>query len=143
MGRIGIDIVQVSQVEDSIAAFGARYVTRIYTPREVIDAGGSPARLAARFAAKEATLKVLSAGDRGIDFRSIEVVRREDGEPTLVLRGTAHDLAVEAGLSGFEISLSHDGEYATAVVLADLIAPPLERRTARRRYGQRRGQRCR
>jgi holo-[acyl-carrier protein] synthase len=133
LGRIGIDIVQVSQVRESIAAFGPRYVERIYTARVVFDTGGAPARLAARFAAKEATLKVLDSNDRGVDFRSIEIVKSESGAPRLVLRGTARDLACEAGLHRFEVSLSHDGEYATAIVLAERLVFPTNRRVRSRR----------
>jgi holo-[acyl-carrier protein] synthase len=77
-------------------------------------------RLAARFAAKEATLKVLRAGDEGISLRAIEVRRDPGGWVDLELTGPAAALAAEAGLSGFAVSLTHDGGYASAVVLAEL-----------------------
>ncbi len=128
MGRIGIDIVEVAQVEAAISTFGDRYLRRIYTDGELGDAhlGSSRAasHLAARFAAKEALLKVLSAPDRGIDPRSIEVVRGPDGAPRLALFGSARELAHEAGITALSVSLSHDGGYATAVVLAETHPPP-------------------
>lgn len=123
MTRIGIDIVLVSEVEASMAAFGDRYLERVYTARELADSARAPARLAARFAAKEAALKALSVDDRGIDPRNIEVVRGASGAPTLELSGSARDLARERGVDRLAVSLSHEGGYATAVVLGE-AAPP-------------------
>ena len=61
--RVGTDVVAVHQVADSVARFGPRYLQRVYTDHELDSCAGSPtfraARLAARFAAKEATIKVL------------------------------------------------------------------------------------
>ena len=145
MARIGIDIVEVAQVRASIEAFGDRYVSRVYSARERADSAGSPDRLAARFAAKEATLKVLSQGDRGVDWRSIEVVRGENGEPRIELAGVAHDLAQSLGLVNITVSMSHDAEYATAVVLAELKRDRARRGSfaLRRKLGRRRETRCR
>ena len=83
-------MVSVDQVRDSVAAHGERYLKRIYTPREIWDSSTQaivdPARLAARFAAKEATFKVLRVGDEPVSWRDVEVRAR----PLGLGRATAH-----------------------------------------------------
>lgn len=122
--RVGIDLVQVARTQESLDRFGQRFLSRVFTTREVSDSFAAPAvavhRLAARFAAKEATIKVLRPGAelRWIDFRSIEVQRQPDGSPQLVLTGDAAALAAAAQLGAFTLSMSHEGDYATAVVVA-------------------------
>jgi holo-[acyl-carrier protein] synthase len=120
--RVGIDLVCVDAVQESIATHAERYLRRIYTDREIDDCtsaqGVDPRRLAARFAAKEATIKALRAGYAGISWRTIEVLRNTDGSVELELSGPAADLAVESGLTAFALSITHDGEYASAVVVA-------------------------
>jgi len=122
---VGIDLVRTSSVAASIAELGERYLQRIYTEGEVAYARAAPelmaARLAARFAAKEATMKALDLGERGVGWRDIEVVRGANGAPSIALHGGAA-LAAEARM--LSVSLSHEGDYATAVVIAyGAIAP--------------------
>lgn len=121
--RVGIDLVSVQAVRESIREHGERYLKRVYTDgelRDCRDAGGvSAERLAARFAAKEAALKVLRPDEQSVPWSSIEVVRRRSGWVELELSGSAAALAAEGGLSGFALSISHEGDYATAVVVAE------------------------
>lgn len=63
-------------------------------------------------------MKVLRPGDVGLDLRHIEVRRMAGGWSELVLHGAAETLARQAGLRSFSVSMSHEGEYATAVVVA-------------------------
>lgn len=118
-----VDIVEIGQVAASLVDFGDRYARRVYTDREIAYAYSAPAhaasRLAARFAAKEAVVKLLRPGDVGLDPRSIEVVLEKDGAPRIELAGQAARLAVERRLGRFTASLSHDGGYAVAVVSAE------------------------
>ncbi|GAC1321452.1 MAG: holo-[acyl-carrier-protein] synthase [Chloroflexota bacterium] len=120
--RVGIDLVSIADVSASIAQFDRGYLDRIFTPREQQDCTGEAeqfaSRLAARFAAKEAAIKVLCPGDQGLGWTSIEVQRAPDGWPELVLHGAAGALALQHGLTSFAVSLSHEGAYATAVVVA-------------------------
>lgn len=116
--RVGLDLVHVPQIADAIAAQGDRYLERIYTAEELRDCGGQAHRLAARFAAKEAVMKVLGRGDEALPWTSISVSRDASGRPTLRLSGEAAELARIRGLDVFELSLSHDGDYSAAVVLA-------------------------
>ena len=123
--RVGIDLVQAASVADALAEHGDHYLRRVYTAQEVADctpsAGGAsapdPLRLAARFAAKEAAMKVLEPGDAAVPWPAIEIVRTPGGAPTLRLHGPAADLASAAGLTAFALSFTHEADYAAAVVV--------------------------
>jgi holo-[acyl-carrier protein] synthase len=122
--RVGLDLVAVASIEEALAAPNAdRYLERVYTEREVEDCrtptGIDAERLAARFAAKEATLKVIPAGDEGVSFRAIEVRRETSGRVHLVLTGRAAALAASSGIVDLALSLTHEGGFAAAVVVAD------------------------
>jgi holo-[acyl-carrier protein] synthase len=116
--RIGLDLVSVEAVAAAIATHGDRYLRRTYTEEELRDCAGEPERLAARFAAKEAAMKALDRGDEPLPWTSIAVHRDAGGRPTLQLSGAAAELAARRGLANFELSLTHDGGYSAAVVLA-------------------------
>lgn len=124
---VAVDIVEIGQVAASLDRFGARYAERVYTPGEIAHAfdapPSAPARLAARFAAKEAVVKLLRPGDVGIDPRNIEVVVATDGAPGIVLAGAAERLAAQRGMTRFSVSMSHDGGYAVAVVSVERDGP--------------------
>jgi holo-[acyl-carrier protein] synthase len=117
--RVGVDLVSVAAVEEALKDHGDRYLARVYTEREVKDSARDPSRLAARFAAKEATLKVLRAHEIGIPWPSIEVVRTDWGGVTIALDGVAAARAEEEGLHGFALSLSHEEGFAIAVVMSE------------------------
>jgi len=123
--RVGIDAQQVSEVRRALVDHGDRYRRRVYTEQEVESCGGWGADpdeaaegLAARFAAKEAVLKVLRVSERMPPFTDIEVVREPGGWPSLRLAGVALALAEEVGLRDFELSLSHTADIAVAAVIA-------------------------
>jgi holo-[acyl-carrier protein] synthase len=121
--RVGTDLVPVDGVRDSIREHGPRYLKRIYTEGELRDCsteqGVIAERLAARFAAKEAILKVLRPGDEAIPWRALGVVRRGAGWVEVELTGRAAELAAASGLSNFALSISHEAGYASAVVIAE------------------------
>ena len=120
--RVGADVVSVQQVQQSMDRFGSRYLERVYTPHELESSvGRAPVRaasLAARFAAKEATFKVLRPVGHQPDWRSVEVRRHADGWCTMALSGHAATLADQAGIAELAVSLTHDGDVAAAVVVA-------------------------
>jgi len=120
--RVGIDVTEIEQVQTAIARFGSRYEQRLFTALERTEATGTPAvraaSLAARFAAKEAALKVLEVGDDPPPWTSIEVRRDPEGHPNLHLDGAAARMAADRGLGSWSVSLSHDGPIAAAVVAA-------------------------
>ncbi len=126
VARVGIDLVSVESVRDSLREHPTRYLNRLYTEREVTDcriAGEVDAeRLAARFAAKEATLKVLRPTTQAVPWLTIELRRDPGGWPWLALHGAAAELATDSGIVDLAVSLTHEGAYASAVVIAE-IAP--------------------
>jgi holo-[acyl-carrier protein] synthase len=111
----GVDIVEIDRVAGLLARHGDRFRHRVYTDREWDDAGGRPASLAARFAAKEALIKAL--GSREPALREIEVVRPERSQPTLRLWGRAAQIARAQAVRELAVSLSHGREHAVAVVV--------------------------
>ena len=121
---MGSDLVWVPDVESSVHQFGERYLKFIFTSQEI--AYCRPERdklsclgLAARFAAKEATMKLLRPGrDQLLPWRSIEVVQCLNGAPNIRLHEPASQMAKVAGIDQINLSMSHDRDYATAVVVA-------------------------
>ena len=120
--RLGIDLVHIPRIEESLRDFGQRFTQKLFTDAEVAYAQSSPtelaSRIAARFAAKEATIKALSLSDAGVNWREMEVVRADDGACALVLHGKALEVARALHIGRVLVCLSHDGEYAAAVVAA-------------------------
>jgi holo-[acyl-carrier protein] synthase len=118
---VGTDLVLVADVRDSLDFFGDRYLRRVYTPAEIDTCRGhdgllSASCLAARFAAKEATVKAMRT-DAGVSFLDIEVGNDSTGAPTLTLSGSLRRQADQLGAVPASISLAHHGEYAIAVCL--------------------------
>jgi holo-[acyl-carrier protein] synthase len=125
---LGVDVVQVSHIAESLAAFGDRFTRRLFTQQEISDAGEEARvrdeRLAARFAAKEATLKAFGWCHLGLSWRDMEVRRQASGACVLALHGRAAELAQQQGIHQWALSLSHDGDHAVAVVAATLPSQP-------------------
>lgn len=118
--RIGCDVVMVADVERSMDSFGERYLRRTFTEREVAESAGPTRgrRLAARFAAKEAVMKVLRPVDDAVPWTSIEVRRASWGGCEIELTGAAARLAAREMLGEIQISMSHEGEIAFATAIA-------------------------
>jgi holo-[acyl-carrier protein] synthase len=129
---IGIDVVQIPRIRRLLERWQDRFLARVFTPDEVAYALGrhDPAEhLAARFAAKEATLKALGTGlSMGVRWREMEVRRTRGQRPTLVLSGRAAELGAARGVRVLHVSLTHDGDYAMAQVLAEGGPTPAEDR---------------
>jgi len=134
---VGIDFVDIDEVATSIETLGDAYLDRLFTAHERASCIGSrrtqAASFAARFAAKEAALKVLAPTGPRPEWRSIEVVRLPHGACELHLHGTAAALADAAGLYSFSVSLTHEGALAAAVVVCECpaTAPSITRLGAR------------
>jgi holo-[acyl-carrier protein] synthase len=118
--RIGLDVVDVDRFRHSLRRTPGM-VDRLFTEAERAYASTArdPAeRFAVRFAAKEATMKALGVGLGAFGFLEAEVVRPSSGPPTLELRGRAAALAAAAGITRWELSLTHSRLVAIAVVVA-------------------------
>lgn len=116
--RTGIDLIEISRLEEMAPAIRQRFLKRVFTPLELELLGDSPASLAGRFAAKEAAAKALGTGIGAISWQEIEIRRGEKGEPLLVLNGRALEIALLLGLQTWSVSISHNRTTAAAVVVA-------------------------
>ena len=115
----GVDVIEIHRVKDVAERYGDRFLGRIYTEGELAYCRGRAPQLAARFAAKEAVMKALGTGTRGVRWRDIEVVRHPGGPPTVRLHGSALSRAERIGLRHLALSLSHSREYAVASVVGE------------------------
>lgn len=116
--RVGCDVMAIEEIQDSLAAFGDRYLRKVFTANEITDCRGRNRvhRLAARFAAKEAVIKAFAEPDMAFPLREIEVTR--DGPlPKLRLSGGIAERAQQQGWLSSSLSLSHADCHAMAVVL--------------------------
>ena len=119
---LGTDLVAIPRVESLLTRHRERFLVRVFTAAEQAECLGRarPAiHLAARVAAKEAAMKALGTGwSLGVRWLDVEV--RSDGgtAPSLTLGGAARLRAEAQGIRQTLVSLSHDGEYALAVVIA-------------------------
>ena len=117
MTAIGVDIVEIERVESAIKRWGDRFLNRIYTETELKICRDRFLSLAARFAAKEAVMKVLGTGGRGIGWREIEILTGDDGKPSVKLYGHALDRAEELDFNELSVSLSDSKHHAVAVAI--------------------------
>jgi holo-[acyl-carrier protein] synthase len=113
--ELGIDIIRVERIKDSLARFGDRFTNRVLTPTEQAYVRGRPETMAGRWAAKEAVSKVLGLGVRGIGWRDIEIERLPTGQPAVKLHGRAQRRAEQLGMGRVAISISHESEFAVAI----------------------------
>lgn len=116
--QVGTDIVEIARIAAALGRFGGRFLERVYTPAEQALCHGRPSELAARFAAKEAAMKALGTGRRGVGWREVEVLADMRGRPLLHLHGRAAARAAALGLPNLAVSLSHERGHAIAVVIA-------------------------
>lgn len=116
----GVDIVEVSRIRKMVKRWGKRFLDRIYTDTELRICKGKPERLASRFAGKEAVMKALGTGARGISWREIEIASESSGKPVVNLYGKAQAKAENLGLRELAISLSDTREYSVAFVVGDM-----------------------
>jgi holo-[acyl-carrier protein] synthase len=113
--ELGIDIIKVDRIADTLARFGSRFSDRVLTPAEQRYVRSRPETMAGRWAAKEAVSKVLGLGVRGIGWRDIEVERLPTGQPSVRLHGRAAARAEQLGMGRIALSISHESDYAVAI----------------------------
>ncbi|MEU8265962.1 holo-ACP synthase [Sphaerisporangium sp. NPDC049002] len=111
---IGVDLVDIARLEAALERTPA-LLDRLFTDAE---RGLPVASLAARFAAKEAVAKALGAPP-GLGHREAEVTTAAGGRPGLQVSGRAAEVAAELGVRRWHLSLSHDGGFAVAYVIAE------------------------
>lgn len=133
---IGVDLALIPRLREVVERWDERFLRRVFTDEEIAYCRRRRdpiPHFAARFAAKEATLKALGTGlAMGVNWREMEV-RRERGEaPTLELHGRSRELGLARGGCRMLLALTHEGEYALAqALLVDddpaLVADPARR----------------
>jgi holo-[acyl-carrier protein] synthase len=119
----GVDIVEVSRMEQAISRFGERFLSRVFTENEIRYCNSkknSTERFAARFAAKEAAMKALGTGmRRGVSWQHIEVGHEPGGRPTIRFSDTTAQIAAQLGAKHVSLSLSHTPQHAIAYVILE------------------------
>ncbi|MDO8531898.1 MAG: holo-ACP synthase [Dehalococcoidia bacterium] len=119
MHHVGVDIIEIPRIRQALDRWGERFLRRIYTPGEAAYCRNRAPQLAARFAAKEAVMKALGTGIRGVGWREIEVVRERGQAPSIRLHGRAQKRASDLKLTGLAISISHSRDYAVVMVVGE------------------------
>lgn len=116
---LGMDIVEVERIRKALR--NESFKTRVYTPAEIIycESCSDPALpYAARFAAKEAVAKALGTGiGAQCGINEVEVIKKESGEPSLVLHSKAAITAQRMGINSWKITLTHSQTSAGATVI--------------------------
>src|SRR5215470_5725712 len=129
MGQIagtGIDVIEVERIKRALTRprIGERFRARVFTPGEIAycESRGLPRyqSYAARFAAKEATMKAMGTGwNRNVGWSEIEVVRERGKAPTIALHGKSAEFARKRNISKFHLSITHTAKEAIAHVIAE------------------------
>ncbi len=122
MHSLGVDIIEIERIEKAMERFGKRFLHRVYTDAELRVCRNKPSRLASRFAAKEAVMKSLGTGTKGVGWREIEILHDAKGKPLVSLCGRARNRAEDLGLGELAVSLSDSRDYAVAFVVGETTA---------------------
>jgi holo-[acyl-carrier protein] synthase len=116
---IGIDIIEISRIKESIEKYGDKFLKKIYTENEIkycLTKTNKFQHLAARFAAKEAVYKALTTGwEKGLSWQNIEVFNEPSGMPFVKLNGKLENFLSDN--KSLKISMSHSRDYVTCVAI--------------------------
>jgi holo-[acyl-carrier protein] synthase len=118
----GIDLVDFPRIEELIKRHGGRFLNKVFTAAEQAYAEANKnvtEKLAGRFAAKEAVLKLLGTGWRGkIAWTDIEIINNPTGQPEVVLCGEVKKIADKLGIKHISVSITHTANFAIASAVA-------------------------
>ena len=118
----GIDLVDFPRIEEMIEQHGQRFLDRVFTAAEqaYAEANKNEAeKLAGRFAAKEAILKLMGTGWKGkISWTDIEIINNPTGQPEVTLRGEVKRIAANLGIKHVSVSITHTANFAIASAVA-------------------------
>lgn len=121
----GIDLVIIKRIENIVRRWGDNFICRIFTPLEqeyCEKKGNKYQSYAGKFAAKEALLKALGLGLRGVNWREIEVINDNFGQPIIKTSGRLKEITSNKKVDKYFLTISHTKEYALAEVI--LEGPP-------------------
>jgi len=118
----GIDLVDFPRIEEMITRHGERFLNKVFTAAEQAYAEANKngtEKLAGRFAAKEAILKLMGTGWRGkIAWTDIEIINNPAGQPEVTLSGEVKKIADKLGIKHISISITHTANFAIASAVA-------------------------
>ena len=121
---IGIDIIEISRIKESIDKYGERFLEKIFTVKEIEYCEGKANKYqhyAARFSAKEAVAKALSTGwNNDFSWQNIEVFNEPTGMPYVKLTGKLREFLSDD--KELKISMSHSRDYVTCVAIIYKVA---------------------
>lgn len=118
---IGIDLVNIKRIKKMHEKWGDAFLDKIYTSSEIAycKTKARPYQhLAARFAIKEAAIKMLDKAE-GLSWQDIEIENKASGKPELKLKRSARKAADLIGIKKVHISISHEKELAVAQVIGE------------------------
>jgi len=117
----GLDLIECERVAVVVERHGQRFLDRVLTPCEQAYCNthrDSIPRIAGRFAAKEAILKMLGTGWRGkIAWTDMEITNDPAGRPQVALTGHTARISTEQGISRVLVSITHTPNYAAATAI--------------------------
>jgi holo-[acyl-carrier protein] synthase len=124
---VGVDLVEVQRIQSILDRHGEAFLLRILRPGEIEYCrtyNRPAAHVAARFAAKEAISKAFGTGiGAQLGWHDVEILRNENGCPTVLLHGQALGLLAQKGAARVLITLTHTAQHAMAVAILDSEAP--------------------
>lgn len=119
----GVDSIRIERIQSSIEQYGETFLSRVFTGEERAYCREKPdpsQHFAARFAGKEAVMKVVGIGwEKGVSWRDIEIHRPEGNRPIVRLTGRLGQVADDKKINHIHISLTHDSERATAFAIGE------------------------
>jgi len=118
MLRSGVDLIEINRLSDINPAVRERFITRVFTEKEIEICKGNDINRSGRFAAKEAISKALGTGIGEIHWKDIEILQKENGEPIVNLHEKAKQKEKELGITIWALSISHSRNLAMAFVVA-------------------------
>ena len=120
---IGIDIIEIDRIRESVEKYGEKFLQKIYTTNELdycLKKQNKFQHLAARFAAKEAVFKAMeSSWKKGMSWKDIEISNKPSGMPIVKLNGKLKTFL--ASNKSLKISMSHSDNYVTCIALISTI----------------------
>ena len=120
---LGIDLIEVQRIRQVFARHGEKFIERIFSPGEAAycaERGDPMQHFAARFAAKEATVKALG-GWRGLRWRDIVCASGKGAAPQLIVAGPLGEAFAKLGVGRSMVSLTHTDQIAGAVVVLEAL----------------------
>lgn len=116
--RSGIDIIEISRLDEINPAIRQRFISRVYTAHEIAQARDRTEALTGLFAAKEAVSKALGTGIGHVHWQDIEILHLPSGQPVVILHANARIIAEQLGLHTWSVSISHDRDKVVALAVA-------------------------